>query len=80
MGTEEGTNRMWTCRLTRPGGPKALIIWNDPRESGYFPTVPYCQYWDIAGNEVRYNGALVVIGFKPLLFERTCAQAKKGPN
>jgi hypothetical protein len=69
---ERSWREAWTCRLTRPGGYEAPIVWDSSGESVFFPAVPYCHYLDIGGNKTPCSGGPVDIGIKPLLFENVC--------
>ena len=60
----------WTCNLTRPGGYKAVAVWNTQGAAQFTPAAGYKQYRDLAGTTVPITpGAAVSIGAKPILVE-----------
>jgi len=68
---------VWTCAYTRPGGYKALAVWDASQtcSSGNCTTstfnVPsgYVYSRDLAGIKTRIGGSTVQIGSKPILLE-----------
>ena len=58
----------WTCELTRPGGYKALAIWNSSASLSYTPSRVYKQYGDLAGGRNTITGP-IRISEKPVLLE-----------
>ncbi len=58
----------WTCAFERPGGYRALAIWNNMTSKQYRVTSEYSQYRDLSGN-VRPAQGSVPIGSKPILVE-----------
>ena len=57
----------WTCTLSRPGGYRALAVWNSSATKSYEPTASYRFYLDLAGEKHRVNAA-VTVGSQPILF------------
>jgi len=56
----------WTCTLTRPGGYRALAVWNSATTTSYTPGSQYQQYLDLAGGTNPVNGS-VTVGYNPIL-------------
>lgn len=61
-------NNTWTCGLTRPGGYKALAIWNSSTTLSYTPLSIYKQYRDLSGGKHTITGP-IQISTKPVLLE-----------
>lgn len=60
----------WTCSLTRPGGYRAIAIWNTQSPEAYTPDPAYTNYRDLVGNTVKISqGTPITIGIKPILIE-----------
>ena len=60
----------WTCPLARPGGYRALVIWNALGTKSYMPADGFTDYRDLAGNTVKIvKGVPVMIGAKQVLLE-----------
>jgi len=57
----------WTCTLSRPGGDRALVVWNSLGSKDYVPAVTYRSYFDLAGTRHQVH-APVIIGSEPILF------------
>jgi hypothetical protein len=64
----------WSCLLTRPGGYRALAVWNSARTTSYTPASQYTQYLDLAGHTNPVNGS-VTIGYNPILLESSASPA-----
>jgi len=69
---------VWSCGLTRPGGYKALAIWDAsqdcsssscPTPSFSVPAGGYTLYRDVTGKESSISGGTVPLGGKPILLE-----------
>jgi len=60
----------WTCTLIRPGGDRALAIWNSATAVSYTPATQYKQYLDLAGKANSVRGAIIV-GYNPILLVTT---------
>jgi hypothetical protein len=58
----------WTCAFGRPGGYRALAIWNNMTSKQYNLPSGYSQYRDLSGNVHSIQGS-VPIGIKPILVE-----------
>ena len=71
------TGTVWQCAYTRPGGYKALAVWDTSQacNSGTCTTskfsIPsgYDYFLDLTGVKNRTTGAILPIGIKPLLLE-----------
>jgi len=63
---DEGT---WTCKLTRPRGYRALIVWN-PRATVALSAPQYQIYRTLNGDLVPLAKS-VTVGPKPILLERS---------
>jgi hypothetical protein len=62
---------VWTCTLEKPGGYKALAVWDVHRSGSYAPPAGYRRYGDLAGNAIVIEaGTKVTIGAKPILLEK----------
>ncbi|MGB8646532.1 MAG: hypothetical protein WCF84_14935 [Anaerolineae bacterium] len=60
----------WTCKLSRPGGYKGLVMWTTHSTKSYAPGPDYVDYRDLAGSTVKLTqGGAVTIGVKPILLE-----------
>ena len=65
--TPDGT---WACALTRPGGYRALAVWNTHGSIAYRPGPGYTDYRDLTGaTSAIAPGAPVPIGARPILLE-----------
>jgi len=62
----KASDSTWTCTLTRPGGYRALAVWNSATTTSYTPGSQYQQYLDLAGNTNPVNRS-VTIGYNPIL-------------
>jgi len=61
---------VWTCTLEKPGGYKALVVWDVHGGGSYAPPAGYRRYRDLAGNAIVIEaGTKVTIGAKPILLE-----------
>ena len=58
----------WTCPLTRPGGYRALAVWNSSATITYSPDGRYKQYRDLTGRTSSTTGS-VTISPSPILLE-----------
>ena len=58
----------WTCELTRPGGYKALAVWNSSASLSYTASNVYKQYRDLSGGKHTITRP-IQISEKPILFE-----------
>ena len=74
--TSAGT--VWTCAITRPGGFRALAVWDaggtcssgSCTTSNYTPNSAYIRYRTLDGNSVAITpGAAIKIGAKPVLLQ-----------
>ena len=62
---------VWTCTLEKPGGYKALVVWDVHGGGSYAPPAGYRRYSDLAGNAIVIEaGTKVTIGAKPILLEK----------
>ena len=59
----------WTCGLARPGGYRALIIWNTQGKRPYTPPHGYVKYRDLSGNSLLITGEITT-DIKPLMLEK----------
>jgi len=66
---------VFTCGFTRPGGYKAIAVWDTNRTSTSTFTVPngYIQYRDLAGGIHSLTQTTVAIGIIPILLENQTA-------
>jgi hypothetical protein len=69
---------VWSCGLTRPGGYKALAVWDAAQTctkgvcttSNFTVPSGYTEYLDLTGKSTSVSsGATVAIGAKPILLE-----------
>jgi hypothetical protein len=60
------TDSTWTCTLTRPGGYRAMAVWNSSTSKRYTPAGEYKQYQDLSGINHTVQGP-VAIGYNPIL-------------
>ena len=58
----------WSCNLSRPGGYRAMAIWDTVAIRTYKPPPEYRRYCDLSGHIFRVDGA-VQVGPKPILLE-----------
>jgi hypothetical protein len=58
----------WTCGFQRPGGYRALAVWNNMTSKQYNVPNGYSHYRDLSGN-VHLAFSAVPIGIKPILLE-----------
>jgi polysaccharide biosynthesis protein PslG len=70
----EDSTSTWTCGFTRPGGYRALAVWNSANSANYAPASQYKSYRDITGASRSISGALT-IGDAPVLLETGHAPA-----
>jgi hypothetical protein len=64
----------WTCTLTRPGGYRAIAVWNSSTSKSYTPADGYKQYVDLSGINHTVQGP-VAIGYNPILLVNSVAPA-----
>ena len=67
-----GDGVTWSCGLTGSGGYVGLIVWDTAGDESYKPSAStgYTRYRDIAGKVTPYSSGPVIVGVKPILFER----------
>jgi hypothetical protein len=63
----------WTCRLTRPDGYEAEMVWDTAGPRAYPRPAAYMQYRTLDGNLVQTAAATISIGRKPILLESRSA-------
>jgi hypothetical protein len=61
----------WTCQVSRPGGYRALIVWNSNATSDISYHVPewVVEYRDLSGHVTSVAHGTVLIGNNPILVE-----------
>jgi hypothetical protein len=72
-----GTGTVWQCGYTRPGGYKALAVWDTSQTcnagvcttSNFTIPAGYTYVLDLTGVKTKTNGSTLKIGIKPLLLE-----------
>jgi len=67
--TGELYHALYSCELTRPGGYRALAVWNTDGTASFPVPREYRQYRDLAGHTSPLAGGSVTIGPLPLLLE-----------
>jgi hypothetical protein len=64
----------WTCTLTRPGGYRAIAVWNSSTSKSYTPAEEYKHYVDLSGSNHPVLGP-ISIGYNPILLVNFAAPA-----
>lgn len=59
----------WTCALSRPGGYRALVVWNSTQAQTYKVPQEYTEVRDLAGNVRPFAGGSLQVGDSPILIE-----------
>jgi Cellulase (glycosyl hydrolase family 5) len=65
----QDSNNTWSCKLTRPSGYSAQIIWNPSKSTGFNVSSSLTRKHTVTGALSGFSGGYVTVGPKPILVE-----------